>query len=202
MQRSTADINKKTMDKDVTKELEELQKEVARLREVNNNIVTALQQLVERNVTLYERLDVFYYARIHAQWLKEMVRKHREIVAHADLRDDKELMAIIDARIEAENIPLPPEFGLAELAELIGVTQTRLKDLFRKSTIYRTADKYLDNLRLLRALSLLRKHPEYSIEAISQEAGFASVRTLNRKIQETIGLTPGIYRDICNPSDE
>jgi transcriptional regulator GlxA family with amidase domain len=131
-----------------------------------------------------------------------MVRKHREIVAHADLRDDKELMAIIDARIEAENIPLPPEFGLAELAELVGVTQTRLKDLFRKSTIYRTADKYLDNLRLLRALSLLRKHPEYSIEAISQEAGFASVRTLNRKIQETIGLTPGIYRDICNPSDD
>jgi hypothetical protein len=96
------------MDKNEKNELEELRQEVANLRELNSQLVTATQMLVERNVDLYERLDVYNFVRAHAEWLKEMVHKHREVVAHADLRDDKELMAIIDARIEAENIPLPP----------------------------------------------------------------------------------------------
>ena len=186
------------MDKNEKKELEELRQEVANLRELNSQLVTATQMLVERNVDLYERLDVYNYVRIHAEWLKEMVRKHREVVAHADLRDDKELLTIIEARIEGENIPLPPEFGLKEVADLVGVTQSRIKDLFRRKTIHHTVDKYLDYLRLLRALRLLKDQPGYSIEAIAHEAGFATVRTLNRKIQDTIGMTPGIYRDINN----
>ena len=186
------------MDKNEKKELEELRQEVAYLRDLNSHLVTATQQLVERNVDLYERLDVYNYVRIHAEWLKEMVRKHREVVAHADLRDDKELLTIIEARIEGENIPLPPEFGLKEVADLVGVTQSRIKDLFRRKTIHHTVDKYLDYLRLLRALRLLKDQPGYSIEAIAHEAGFATVRTLNRKIQDTIGMTPGIYQDINN----
>lgn len=178
------------------KEMEALRQEVKRLQEVNTKLVTATQQLIERNVDLYERLDVYYFVRTHAGWLQDMVRKHREVVAHADLRDDKELLAIIESRIEGENIPLPPEFGLKELSDLVGVTQSRLKDLFRRKTIHHTVDKYLDYLRLLRALRLLKEHPGYNIEAIAHEAGFASVRTLNRKIQDTIGMSPGIYRDI------
>jgi transcriptional regulator GlxA family with amidase domain len=190
------------MEKNEQQELEELRNEVKRLREMNTNLVMATEQLIERNVDLYERLDVYYHIRIHADWLMDMVRKHREVVAHADLRDDKELLAIIEARLEGENIPLPPEFGLAELSELVGVTQSRLKDLFKRKTIHHTVDKYLDYLRLLRALRLLKEHPDYSIEAIAHEAGFGTVRTLNRKIQDTIGMPAGVYRDISNPHDD
>ena len=75
------------MDKNEKKELEELRQEVANLRELNSQLVTATQMLVERNVDLYERLDVYNFVRAHAEWLKEMVHKHREVVAHADLRD-------------------------------------------------------------------------------------------------------------------
>lgn len=183
------------------REMERLRQEVERLQTLNASLVTATQQLIERNVDLYERLDVYYYIRTHADWLKEMVRKHREVVAHADLRDDKELLAIIEARIEGENIPLPPEFGQKELSELVGVTQSRLKDLFKRKTVFHTVDKYLDYLRLLRALRLLKEKSGYNIEAIAFEAGFASVRTLNRKIQDAIGMSPGIYRDL-NASEE
>ena len=183
------------------REMERLRQEVERLQTLNASLVTATQQLIERNVDLYERLDVYYYIRTHADWLKEMVRKHREVVAHADLRDDKELLTIIEARIEGENIPLPPEFGLKEVADLVGVTQSRIKDLFRRKTIHHTVDKYLDYLRLLRALRLLKDQPGYSIEAIAHEAGFATVRTLNRKIQDSLGITPGKFRVMTHPDD-
>ena len=60
-------------------------------------------------------------------------------------------------------------------ANLVTATQQLLErniDLYEK----------LDYLRLLRALRLLKVQPEYSIEAIAHKAGFATVRTLNRKI--------------------
>jgi transcriptional regulator GlxA family with amidase domain len=62
-------------------------------------------------------------------------------------------------------------------------------------------DKYLDYLRLLRALRLLKDQPGYSIEAIAHDAGFATVRTLNRKIQESLGITPGEFRVMTHPDD-
>ena len=63
-------------------------------------------------------------------------------------------------------------------------------------------DKYLDFLRLMRALRMLKENPQYSIEAIAADAGYNTVRTLNRKIQEAIGITPRQYRDITNPDQE
>ena len=101
--------------------------------------------------------------------------------------------------LEGEDIPLPPEFGLKEVAELVGTTQTRIISLYKEKTIYHSLDKYLDFLRLMRALRLLKDHPEYSIEAIAMDAGFNTVRTLNRKIQEALGITPRQFRDITNP---
>ena len=71
--------------------------------------------------------------------------------------------------------------------------------MFKKKTIYHSLDKYLDYLRLMRALRLLREKPGYSIEAVAMDAGFNSVRTMQRKINEAIGLTPGEFRVINNP---
>ena len=85
------------------------------------------------------------------------------------------------------------------MADLVGTTQTRIADLYKSKTIYHSVDKYLDFLRLMRALRILKEKPGYSIDAIAQDSGFNSVRTLQRKIQEAIGLSPGQYRDITNP---
>jgi transcriptional regulator GlxA family with amidase domain len=123
------------------------------------------------------------------------------MIANADLRDDDELLAVIEARIEGEEIPLPPDFGVKDVAELVGITQGRVTELYKKKTIYHSLDKYLDFLRLMRALRLLRDHPGYSIEAIAHEAGFATVRTLNRKIQDALGVTPGEFRVMSNPDN-
>ena len=61
-------------------------------------------------------------------------------------------------------------------------------------SIFRSADEYLENLRLVRALQLLRDHPEYGIAAVSAEAGYNSVRTLQRRMVEVVGMTPVEFR--------
>jgi len=176
------------------KEMQVLRDEVDRLTKINVSLAAASERLLLVNNELYKRLDSYYNVRMHVDWLKELVRRHRKMIANADLRDDDELLAVIEARIEGEDIPLPPEFGVKDVADLVGITQGRVIELYKKKTVYHSLDKYLDFLRLMRALRLLRDHPTYSIEAIAHEAGFATVRTLNRKIQEALGVTPGEFR--------
>ncbi len=182
-------------------EMKALRAEIDRLMAVNADLAAVTQQMLTLNIDLYERLDLYYNVRMHVDWLKDLLKRHREMMATADLRDDTELLSVIEARIEGDNIPLPPEFGAREVAELVGVTQSRVIDLYKKKTIYHSLDKYLDYLRLMRALRMLKEHPEYNIEAIALESGFASVRTLNRKIQEQLGLTPGEFRVITHPEE-
>ncbi len=62
-------------------------------------------------------------------------------------------------------------FGVKDVAKLIGITQTRVAELYKKKTVYHSLEKYLDFLRLMRALRMLSEHPNYSIEAIAHEPG-------------------------------
>jgi AraC-like DNA-binding protein len=189
------------MNTEEKKELEWLREEVNRLREevdrltkMNVSLAAGSESLMKRNMDLYRRLDSYYNVRMRVNWLKDLIRRHREMIANADLRDDDELLAVIEARIEGDDIPLPPEFGVKDVAELVGISQGRVVELYKKKTVYHSLDKYLDFLRLMRALRLLRDHPGYSIEAVALDAGFGTVRTLNRKIQDALGVTPGEFR--------
>ena len=188
------------MNENEKKQLELLQKQVEELTLMNEHLRKANEQLIARTMILGEKLDIYYEVRTRVEWLKELIRRHRELVAQADLRDDEELLAMIEAELEGNSIPIPPEYGVKEVAELVGTTQSRIIELYKQKTIYHSIDKYLDFLRLMRALRMLKEHPNYSIETIAHDSGFNTVRTLNRKIQESLGVTPGEFRDITNPS--
>ena len=86
------------------KEMERLRAEVERLTSMNVSLAAASERLLERNVDLYERMDSYYNVRMHVDWLKSLIKRHREYMANADLRDDDELLALAEARIEGENI--------------------------------------------------------------------------------------------------
>lgn len=171
------------------KEIEELQQHIRLLQRTNID-------LVNRNLQLGQEVDAFYDVRRRIQMLKELVVRHQELLRQADLRDDDELMAIIETRLEQELPHLNPDFGLKELAEFIGTTQTRIMDLFRRSSHYKSVDDYLDYLRLLRSMYYLQTQPSWGIAACAQEAGFSVVRTYNRKFQDALGMTPHEFRQL------
>ena len=103
-------------------------------------------------------------------------------------------MALIELQVEENGPHLKPDFDSAALAQLLGVSKERLARLFSHQTIYRTADAYIDNLRVLAAMRMLREKPQWSIAAVAEESGIGNVRTLQRRMQEVIGMTPVDYR--------
>ena len=173
--------------KDYEKKIEELEQNMLMLQKT-------CDELINRNMLLSQQINAFYDVRRRIEMLKELVTRRQEMLRHADLRDDEELMALIETRLEENHAYQNPEFGLKDVAEMIGTTQTRIIELFRHSPIHKTVGDYLDYLRLLRSMYYLQCEPSWGIAACAQEAGFAVVRTFNRKFQDALGLTPHEFR--------
>ena len=178
----------------MAKKIEELEQEIARLEEENERLDMENVRLLGRNLLMSEQLNSWYELKQRVNWLKAEMQRGRRLTMQADMVDDAELLAMLENRLEQDPNLVTSEFGTKELAELMGVSQARLIRLFRNSTIFKSPEEYLENLRLVRALQLLRDHPEYGIAAISAEAGYNSVRTLQRRMSEVIGMTPVEFR--------
>ena len=178
----------------MAKKIEDLEKEIARLEAENERLDMENVSLLGRNLLMSEQLNSWYELKQRVNWLKAEMQRGRRLQLQADQVDDAELLAMLENRLEQEPKLVTADFGTAELAELMGVSQARLMRLFRNSTIFKSPDEYLENLRLMRALQLLRDHPEYGIAAVSADAGYNSVRTLQRRMSEVIGMTPVEFR--------
>ena len=141
-----------------------------------------------------ERFEDDVDLRRRVQVAREIFDGNIERQRNADLQDDGQLLALIEMRVEQDMLHQDPNFDTAALAHLLGVSQERLNRLFHKQTIYRTPEAYIDNIRLLSAMRLLREEPDYAIAVIAEEAGFGNVRTMQRRFQDAVGMTPVEYR--------
>ena len=194
-----ARMNQKEFEEKISlleEQVQTLQEANHKLQEQANMLQQAGLELLNRNMQLSQQLDIYYDVRRRIQMLKELVIRHQELMNKADMRNDDELMALIETRLEQEHPYEDPNFGLAELADYIGTSKSRLIKLFRNLNFYRSADDYLDYMRLLRSLYYLQSKPSWGIAACAQEAGFAVVRTYNRKFLDIIGMTPGEFRQM------
>jgi len=184
----------KTTEGDLTQEVKELREQNAALTQEVERLKDEIIRLVNRNLDITERLEEDTELRRRVQVAREIFAGNLERQRNADLLDDGQLMAILEIRVEENKLFCQPDFDVAALAEKIGVSKERLSKLFRKQTIYRTPEAYIDNLRLLTCMRMLREHPQYNIAVIAEEVGFANVRTMQRRFQDAIGMTPVEYR--------
>ncbi len=188
-------------DSDLKAEVDRLKAEVQRLTEENASQKEQIDymreqfvRLMSHNLDLSERLEGDMEMRRRIDVAREMMDGNVERLRNADLRDDAQLMAIIELKVESERLHLDPDFDSEALARVIGISRDRLNKLFRHQTIHRTPEAYINNLRLLVAMHLLREKPNYNIASIAEDAGFKHVRTMQRRLMEVIGMTPAEYR--------
>ena len=175
-------------------EVKRLEAEVVRLQEEIFSLKGEMNRLVRRNLDLTERLEENLELKRRVEVAREIFEGNIERQRNADLKDDGQLMALIEMRLEENRSHLNPDFDSKQLADLLGVSQERLMRLFRNKSIYRTPEAYIDNLRTLNALRLLRTKPNYNIASIAEDSGFNHVRTMQRKIMDVVGMTPAEYR--------
>lgn len=80
----------------------EYEARIAQLEKQLMELQNTCTELLTRNMQLSQQLDAFYDVRRRIQMLKELVIRHQELMHNADLRDDDELMALIEVRLEQD----------------------------------------------------------------------------------------------------
>lgn len=78
----------------------EYEERIKELEEQLHILEKANLDLVNRNMLLSQQVDAYYDVRRRVQMLKELVIRHQELMSKADMRNDDELMALIETRLE------------------------------------------------------------------------------------------------------
>ncbi len=110
---------------------------------------------------------------------------------------DSELLAWLDVQMMETCLFRNPDLTLKMIAQQFGLTQKRVQQIIKDSAKYENLYDYLTEKRFLYACDLLKEHPAWTIDAIRQEAGFASRSTFQREFKNRLGITPAKYREYC-----
>ena len=81
------------------------------------------------------------------------------------------------------------------LCDLMGVDRTTFSRIIREQSGCLNMNDYLNQKRLRYAEQLLRQHPNYTIQAIMQDSGFATKSTFTTLFKKAYGMTPSEYRN-------
>lgn len=88
---------------------------------------------------------------------------------------------------------LNPNLSREDVIKEVYVPKNKFANLF-KTYVHTNFKNYINSLRIDAAIELMQLHPDYTIEAISQECGMASVQTFYRVFGEQTGMSPSEYR--------
>ena len=102
----------------MNKEIEQNQEEIESLKKEVERLKDELVRLLSRNLDLSERLEYDVELRRRTEVAREIMEGNIERQRNADLRDDGQLMALIEMRVEKERPHLKPDFDAAALAEI------------------------------------------------------------------------------------
>ena len=99
----------------------------------------------------------------------------------------------LDERVKKQKPYLDYMFGRDDLAAFAKLDKNKLTDVIRYGAKV-TPNKYLNQLRILCSVELLKSKPDYSIESIAKDSGFGNRTTFYRIFSESFGITPVEYR--------
>lgn len=113
---------------------------------------------------------------------------------HAEETADKEIFEQMEHLIKEQKLYKNPELSRQDMLNLLSISKNRFAQMMQANT-QMSFPQYITNLRLHYSLSLLNKYDNYTIQAIADEAGFASLRTFRRAFKAKYGINPSEYRE-------
>ena len=133
---------------------------------------------------------------------EELEKLHRQIdeskisVAEEQEREDsinKDLFRKMERIIKDEKLYLMPELVRQDMLARLSVDKNRFAQMLQENTNM-TFSQYLTDLRLKHALTELKQHPNYTIQAIAEVSGFSNTRHFQRLFKAAYDMTPSEYK--------
>jgi AraC-like DNA-binding protein len=111
-------------------------------------------------------------------------------------RNQRILVTKLRELLMTERFFTQPDIDRDKLVTELGTNKTYIFEAVKAVTGL-TLLEYINSLRLEEAKMMLEAQPELTIEAISDECGFGTMRTFYRLFREKYNLTPATYRRLA-----
>ena len=158
------------------------------------NVVENLKEESEEHQKVLDELKEQLRTKDHVLKLQVETESLRENIKDTKEMSDDELRAWIDVQVKESRMFCDPELDVKTMAQKLGLTQKKIKQLLKDSTKYDRLYDFLTEKRILYASELIKENPNWSMEAVSKEAGFVSRTTFQTEFKKHIGVTPAQYR--------
>lgn len=116
--------------------------------------------------------------------LDEVSENHDEEEA-----ENKKIFKDLNRIVVQDQLYLSPELSREDLAQIVHLNNARFARMIKENT-GTNFNGYVNELRINYAIKLLKQHPNYTIRAIADEAGFNSTPILYSMFKKKTGMTP------------
>ncbi|MBM6993959.1 MAG: helix-turn-helix transcriptional regulator [Prevotella sp.] len=100
----------------------------------------------------------------------------------------------MERMIKQEQLYLNPELSVSDLVVRLCTNRTYISSYFSE-VLHITFYEYINQMRIRQgSLPLMRRHPEYTLEHISEQSGFRSLSTFRRAFIKETGMSPMEYK--------
>ena len=124
----------------------------------------------------------------------EKIREDLSATDNPARMTDAELLRWLDAKMDQTLLYTDPDLDAKKISDEFGISQRRILRTMKLENAPGSIAAWLAEKRIARACKLLSARHEFTIEAISQEAGFRSRRTFQNMFKQRLGVTPSEYR--------
>lgn len=99
----------------------------------------------------------------------------------------------IDRRITKEELFRDPSFGRDDQVRLSGMDKNRLPAFIQQFTGTNLVG-YINSKRMEYAADMMKRHPDYTLNAVAEACGIKSPATFIRNFKATYGMAPSFFR--------
>lgn len=103
--------------------------------------------------------------------------------------ENQKIFQELNRIVVQDRLYLSPELSREDLAQIVHLNNARFARMIKECT-GTNFNGYINELRINYAIKLLKKHPNYTIRAIADEAGFNSTPILYNLFKKKTGMTP------------
>lgn len=146
------------------------------------------------NKTMSATLNKMLYYRQSALQNEKHLSDETEENATSDA--DREALARfreIDRRITQEELFRDPSFGRDDLVRLAGIDKNRLPAFIQQFANTNVVG-YINSKRMEYAADMMKRHPDYTLNAIAEACGIKSPATFIRNFKAAYGMAPSDFR--------
>ena len=103
--------------------------------------------------------------------------------------ENQKIFQELNQIVVQDRLYLSPELSREDLAQIVHLNNARFARMIKECT-GTNFNGYINELRINYAIKLLKMHPNYTIRAIADEAGFNSTPILYNLFKKKTGMTP------------